>query len=114
MFENFRHTRIQTYGLDALHYYTVLGLAFDAMLKKIEVELKLITDVDRLLFMEKDIRGRLSQCSNRYGKANNKYMGDQYNAAEPDLYLIYFDINNLCMYLPYGGLNELIHYIFMK
>ena len=44
-----------------------------------------------LLMVEKGIRGGISIISNRYGKANNKYMGDSFNAKEPSKYITYLD-----------------------
>ncbi|CAD6217594.1 GSCOCG00011376001-RA-CDS, partial [Cotesia congregata] len=44
IFENFRSSCFKTYELDALHYYTALGLAFSAMVKLTGVQLELLLD----------------------------------------------------------------------
>ena len=83
VFENFRDICIENYKLDPAHYYTAPGLAWDAALKVTEVNLELLSDADMLLMVGKGIRGGVSMISNRYGKANNKYMGDKFNFNEP-------------------------------
>ena len=94
IFENFRNICLKNYGLDPVYYYTAPGLAWDAMLKMTKINLELLSDVDMLLMVEKGIRGGISIISNRYGKANNKYMKD-FNKLELIKFLIYLDANNL-------------------
>lgn len=74
VFQNFRKTCIDYYGLDPAHYYSALGLAWDAMLKMTGVELDLISDIDMQLFIEKGRRGGISTVTHRHAEANNKYM----------------------------------------
>ena len=107
VFENFRKTCLQYYGLDPCHYFTSPGLSWDAMLKMTNIRLDLISDVDMYQFVEKGMRGGVSYIANRYGKANNKYMKDfDENASEK--HIMYLDANNLygwamSQYLPTGG-----------
>ena len=123
VFENFRNICIENYKLDPAYYYTAPSLAWDACLKMCDVKLELLTDIDMLLMVEKGIRGGVSMISNRYGKANNKYMGEStplrlminriiyitnlitrlkvpmiktsYEPSKPSKYLTYLDANNL-------------------
>ena len=95
VFENFRDICIKIYNLDPSHYYTAPGLSWDAALKVTEVKLELLSDMDMLLMVEKGIKGDVSMISNRYGKANNKYMGNKFNSNEPSKYIQYLDANNL-------------------
>ena len=56
VFEAFRDTCLEHYGLDPAHFYTSPGLAWKACLKKMGVRLELLTDPDMLLMLEHGIR----------------------------------------------------------
>lgn len=107
VFEQFRTTCIGVYSLDPAHYYTLPGYTWDAMLKYTKVELELLTDVDMIMFIERGIRGGLSQCTLRFAKGNNPHLSD-YDANKPESYLFYCDQNNqygwgMSQPLPYEG-----------
>ena len=95
VFENFRNLCLKIYGLDPVYYFTSPGLAWDACLKMTNINLELLSDPNMLLMFEKGIRGGISMISNRYGEANNKYMGNRYNKNKLSKYLMYLDANNL-------------------
>ena len=59
-----------------------------------EFRLELVTDIDMLLMVEKDIRGGIAQAVKHYAKANNKYMKDLCNPDEESVYLQYLDANS--------------------
>ena len=72
-----------------------------------KIELKLISDIDKHLLIEKGMRGGISYIAKRYNKANNKYVKD-YDSSEKSIYIIYLDTNNsygwgMSQYLLYGG-----------
>ncbi|CAH1959928.1 unnamed protein product [Acanthoscelides obtectus] len=107
VFENFRQTAHRTHGLDPAWYYTLPGYTFDCMLRYTGCKIEILKDVDMLLFVERGIRGGISQCCNRYSKANNKYLPD-YDSSAPSTFIIYLDVNALyafamTQYLPYAG-----------
>ena len=95
VFENFRNICLTNYRLDPAHYYTAPGLALDAALKVTDVSLELLSDVDMLLMIEEGIRGGVSMITNRYAKANNKYMGESFIDTMISIYIAYLDSNNL-------------------
>ena len=94
VFENFRDKCIEIYELDPAHFLSAPGLAWQACLTKTKVELELITDIDMLLILEKEIRGGIYQSIHRHSKVNNKYMKN-YDKDITSSYLAYLDANNL-------------------
>ncbi|XP_071644513.1 uncharacterized protein [Temnothorax longispinosus] len=94
IFENFRDACSASYGLDPAHYYTLPGYTWDAMLRYTGVRFELLTDIDMVLFVERGIRGGLSQCSLRYARANNRHV-PTHDSSQPTTYLMYYDVNNL-------------------
>ena len=94
IFENFRHAYLNNYELNPADFVSLPGLAWQACLKKTNVELELITDYDMLLMIEDGIRGGICHAIQRYEKANNKYMND-YKKDKESSYIQYLDANNL-------------------
>ena len=94
VFENFRDKCIEIYKLDPAHFLSAPGQAWQACLKKTEVELELLTDNDMLIMFEEGTRGGMCQATYRYAKANNKYMKN-YDKNKKSSYLQYLDANNL-------------------
>ena len=64
---------------------------------KSKVELQLITDIDILNFVSRDIRGGVSFIAHRYAEANNPYI-DNYDPTKELSYLFLADANNLYAY----------------
>ena len=109
VFEAFRAISHKTYGLEPVHSYTLPGYSWQCMLFQLQKskhpKLELLTDYDMITFIEKGIRGGLSQCSKRYAESNNRYM-PTYEPSKDELYLMYFDVNNqygwaMSQFLPY-------------
>ena len=94
VFEKFREKCIEIYQLDPAHFLSAPGLAWQACLKKTNVRLELLTDINMLLMIESGIRGGISQSIHKYAKANNKCMKN-YNKSIISSYLMYLDANNL-------------------
>ena len=94
VFNNFRDICIKEYELDPAHFLSLPRLAWQACLKKTNIELELLTDYDMLLMVEERIRGGICHSIHRYAKANNKYIKN-YNINEESSYIQYLDANNL-------------------
>ena len=74
------------------------GLSWDTMLKMTNTKLELMTDIYIFQFIQKGMRGGISYISNRYGKANNKYM-KEYDENSPSKY-------QSCIHMPITPMAE--------
>ena len=83
------------YGLDPAWYISAPGLAWDATLKITKVQLELLSDPDMLLMIESGIRGGIARISHRHAKANNEYMGSEFDSTKDSKFISYVDANNL-------------------
>ena len=108
VFKAFRKVCLKNYRLDPAHFYIAPGLAWKACLKKPRIRLELLLDPDMLLIFERGIRGGITQSVIRRAKANNLYMGSEFDPDEKTNYLQYLDANNfygwaMSQPLPTGG-----------
>ena len=72
-----------------------------------KIELEPIPDPDIYIFFEKGTGGDISCTTNRYSKANNKYL-KSYDPKQESKHIMYWDANNLHGYalskfLPTSG-----------
>ena len=95
-FEKFRETCLESYGLDAAHYYSSPGMAWSAAMKLTDTKLELLDNEEMYTFFERSIRGGISQVSKRHVRANNKFCKTySYDSKKPTTFLVYLDANNL-------------------
>ena len=95
VFEALRDTYLAHYKLDPAHFYTSPGLVWRTCLKRTEMKLEILTDLDMLLMFEQGIRGEITLAVRKYASANNKYMGDRFDPDSESSYIQYLDANNL-------------------
>ena len=84
--KSFRRICLKFYYLDPAQVSSTPGLAWQAALKKTEVKLELLTDIDMLFMNEKRIRGGMFHAIHQYAKVNKN---------KESSYLKYWDLNNL-------------------
>ena len=82
------------YQINPAKLLSAPGLTWQASLKKTEVKLELLTDINNLLMVEKGIEGGICHAIHHYEKASNKYMKD-YDKNKKLSYLKYWNVTNL-------------------
>ena len=95
VFENFRHICLNHYEQDPAWYFSAPGLACDAALKLTNLQLELLCDSYMMLMIESGIRGGIATISHRHAKANNDYMGTEFDLAKDSKFISYLAANNL-------------------
>ena len=83
VFENYRDISFSTYGLDPVGYLTAPALSWNCGLKYTGAQLELLTDVEKILFIDSALYGGYSAVVNPYSKANTPAMGDKYREDRP-------------------------------
>ena len=94
VFQTFRKTIHDTYGLDAAHFISIPGLAWSAALKETKIKLKLFENTEDYQFFERGIRGGMCGVNKRYCSSNDPKMMN-YNPEKPIKSMVYLDFNNL-------------------
>ena len=102
IFENFRDVCIENYKLDPAWYYTSPALAWDACLKKTEVNLELLNNVDMLLMIEKGIHAKyyLRKFKSKHKQKNLHRITLNQSSANPG--------ETLYLYIPKLSENKVI------
>ena len=91
---NYRKMCLKIYELDSEKFLSALGFAQQTALKKTEMKLELLTGIDILLIVEKEIKVGVCPVIHQCAKDNNKHMKD-YDKSKESPYLKYWDVNNL-------------------
>ena len=92
-FEKLRNNNFSNYGLCPSLYLSAPSLRFNAMIKITKIKLELFPEADIYIFLEKDTKGGISYISNRYSKANKKYL-KSFDPKQESKDIIYLDENN--------------------
>ena len=90
VFEKFRNM-CKIYEHDPAKFISGTGLGWLTALKKTNVKLYLLTDIDMLLMVEKGLKGGICHSIYRYAKSNEKYRKDfdKNKDLSIEMYVIY-------------------------
>lgn len=92
--QSFRKYSHETFGLEALKYYSNASLSFNCMLKYTGVTIQLVTDPEQYELIKKSVRGGLCQSITRYAKSNHEDCHD-YDPSKPLKEVVYTDLVSL-------------------
>ena len=89
VFINFLSNCFLNYKLDPSYFVSAPQLACNAKFKMQDLKLELITDPEMYRMIQPNIRGGICHATERYARANNKYMAALYRLDEPDSFIMY-------------------------
>ena len=85
---------IEIHGLDPAHVPFAPRSEMQITLKKSKVKSDLLVDIDRLLVVEKSIRGGIYSAIHRYAEAQNEFM-KFFDKNKESLHLNHLDVSSL-------------------
>lgn len=95
VWQNYRKTCFEKFELDPSYYPTLPSFCWDAMLKKTEVELELLTDENMYMLLERGKIGGISMVGSKsYSEANHPLLSS-YDASKLHKFIKYADVNGL-------------------
>ena len=94
VFQAFRNNSLDEYQLDPAYFVSAPQLAWNALLKRYDRPIPLITDPEMYRLIQPNIRGGICHASVRFARANNKLMGSLYDPRQPISYIMEVDSNN--------------------
>ena len=94
-FENLRNICTIQFAFDPAWYYSAPRLAWDAALKITKIKLKLLSDPDMIANNLKRHQRRYRSTINCHAKANNDYMGSEFDHTKDSKFISYLYANNL-------------------
>ena len=100
IFEKFRKNNLKNCGLFPSNYLSAPALSWDAILNMTKIKLELTSGRDMYIFFAKGMRGGVPYISNRYSKANNKYLKsyDPKQESKHNIYLLRHILRCLCRF----------------
>lgn len=99
VFQSFRHSCFERWGIDPAFFITTASLSYNIMLDYTKEKLHLMTDLNMINLIKNNIRGGISNASLRYSESNNEYLEGGYDREKGEkIYNMYMDCNALYSY----------------
>ncbi|XP_064637883.1 uncharacterized protein LOC135497181 [Lineus longissimus] len=94
-FEKFRDLSLGHFQMDTAKFLTLPHFAFHAMLKRTQVRLDVLHDLEMVQWVKRGVRGGVASIMLRHAEANIPEMGRNYRPEEPRQEIMALDCTNL-------------------